>query len=345
MAAGKYLVAIPQSEFAASGPLAGWSATIQPVDAAADGANDGNVRPGGGMTSATITVGGTAPVGESPNNADDLADGRTDLTIDFGLSQWSLGNQLWFDTVENGIFEPGEEGIANAVLYLYVDVNDDGKADDADGDGKLTAVDAVATTTSDAAGRYRFDGLGAGTYIVAVADSTMRGQLKDWTVSRFSRIVEPGVDNDSNATGWVEWQVHTAPIRIGDGPAVDLTLDLGFEPQFIPPIVWPDFDLTGFGNRTSFGGGGAPGFFSPGFGDGFDDFDGFDGFDGFDDFGDIDLFETDESFDFVGDEFFDSPTGPLAYTGSNSRTLVSWAAMLIVFGAVLVGVSREPDED
>jgi hypothetical protein len=195
-------------------------------------------------------------------------------------------------------------------------------------------------TTADAKGRYRFDGLGAGTYIVAVADVTMRGTLGDWAISRFSRSAYSDRDDDSNAAGWSGLHVLSLPVRMGDGDRVNLTVDFGFELAEVEPIVWPQTDLTGFNNPTTFAPTNEPTFFGPTVGEDLTDFESF---------GDVDLFEEGEdlgeSFDFVEAAFFeDDPEGPLAFTGSNSRTLVSWAAMLIVFGAVLVGVSREPDE-
>ena len=337
---GQYLIAIPRSEFTGQGPLAGWSTTIRPSDLDPDGTNNGRLRSDGGVTSATIVVSGTGPLAEAPNNAGDLPDTRTNLTVDFGLAHWSLGNQVWFDTVENGLFDAGEQGVGGARLHLYADANQDGRPDDVNADGALNAVDALATTIADDRGRYRFDGLGAATYLVAVADTTMRGQLGDWAISRFSRAVEPGRDNDSNAAGWNGFQVLSSPIRLGEGPAVDLTLDFGFELAETAPIVWPDVDLTGFNNPTWTYGGNEPAFFGPGLDDDLTSFD---------DFGDVDIFGGDDpfgadGFDFVDDAFFeDNPAGPIAYTGANTRTLVSWAAMLIVFGAVLVGVSREPE--
>ena len=61
-----------------------------------------------------------------------LAPGEVNRTIDAGLvtaaGNLALGDQVWMDTNNNGIFEPqnGEMGIDGVRLDLYLDANNDG---------------------------------------------------------------------------------------------------------------------------------------------------------------------------------------------------------------------------
>ena len=82
----------------------------------------------------------------------------------------AIGDTVWIDANANGIQEPGEPGISGVDLTLYT-VGADGKCGTADDT-------AVATTTTDANGRYRFDAVPGGTYCVDVVDATVPAGLK-----------------------------------------------------------------------------------------------------------------------------------------------------------------------
>ncbi|HEX5720334.1 MAG TPA: IPTL-CTERM sorting domain-containing protein [Thermoanaerobaculia bacterium] len=115
-----------------------------------------------------------APNGVTPNVI--LAPSEVNLTLDAGLvtatGTLALGDQVWFDTDNDGVFEPqdGELGIDNVRLNLYLDDN---------GDGQPTLDEYLATTTtltqSGFAGRYLFGNLAPGTYIVVVAPQSFAG--------------------------------------------------------------------------------------------------------------------------------------------------------------------------
>ena len=70
----------------------------------------------------------------------------------------SIGDEVFVDNNGNGIFDAGDEPLANITLTLYRDSNHDGVADGP----------AIATTSSDASGKYLFDNLGPDGYIVTV---------------------------------------------------------------------------------------------------------------------------------------------------------------------------------
>lgn len=98
-----------------------------------------------------------------------LASGDEDLRLDFGYN-WnpndkvvgSIGDRIWVDANADGKQDPGEPGIPNVTVNLYID---------AAGNGSYTTL--VATTTTDAAGLYIFPGLDAGAYVVRVDTNTL----------------------------------------------------------------------------------------------------------------------------------------------------------------------------
>ena len=85
-------------------------------------------------------------------------------------AEGAIGDTVWIDVNGDGIQEPGEPGISGVALVLK----------DAGLDGKCgTADDAqVATTTTDANGKYLFAAVPAGTYCVDVVDATVPAGLK-----------------------------------------------------------------------------------------------------------------------------------------------------------------------
>jgi hypothetical protein len=88
-------------------------------------------------------------------------------TADFGLQPGlppnldsSIGDLVWVDRNDNGVFDQGDEPISNVTVRLYLDL---------DASGTLTAGDIqVGAHVTDAAGAYLFTGLNAGDYLVAV---------------------------------------------------------------------------------------------------------------------------------------------------------------------------------
>jgi protocatechuate 3,4-dioxygenase beta subunit len=97
---------------------------------------------------------------ETTNTVDlDLEIGETNLLVDFGLicapPLGGLGNRVWLDENNDGVQDVGEVGLTNVVVTL-----------------KDSAGVVLGTTTTDAAGEYRFGGLSAQTYRVEVTIST-----------------------------------------------------------------------------------------------------------------------------------------------------------------------------
>ncbi len=88
--------------------------------------------------------------------------------VDFGYNRTeeagAIGDRVWFDADRDGILDSSESGLPLVTLELYED----------DGDGLYDAGDTlVASVETDINGRYRFDGLTAGTYFVDPDESTL----------------------------------------------------------------------------------------------------------------------------------------------------------------------------
>jgi SdrD B-like domain/PKD-like domain len=76
----------------------------------------------------------------------------------------SLGNQVWYDTNNNGTKDAGEAPIPMVTVNLYYDAN---------GDGSLTGAEQtpLSTTQTDATGLYLFENLKEGKYFVGIPSS------------------------------------------------------------------------------------------------------------------------------------------------------------------------------
>jgi len=144
---------------------------------------DSDAAPGNGVTQNVI-----------------LASGEVNLTVDAGLvsatGTLALGDQVWLDSDNDGVFEPqnGETGIDGVGLNLYLDDN---------GDGLPTLDEFLATTTtatsSGFAGLYRFNNLAPGTYIVVVDPQSFGGGgALSGLVSSTGNDPAPDPDDDVN---------------------------------------------------------------------------------------------------------------------------------------------------
>lgn len=98
--------------------------------------------------------------------------GTSRLDIDFGYVRapetGTIGDRVWYDADGQGDEDITEGGIANVLLGLYRDGNNNGTFE--------PGVDPlVATTTTASDGGYRFEGLAAGAYFVRVEDANFAG--------------------------------------------------------------------------------------------------------------------------------------------------------------------------
>ncbi len=168
---GTYTVYLPAKNFQAGGPLVGYVSSVgNGADESTDqdGDENGVDEPALATTGISSTVYVLSPnderTGEDQSNYTGyLDDDNVNFTADFGFytATLSLGDLVWFDGNNNGIFEPasGESGVAGVLMELY-------RAGDVP-----SATTALLTTTTNGAGRYLFSGLAEGRYFVHIPPS------------------------------------------------------------------------------------------------------------------------------------------------------------------------------
>ncbi|KNY05127.1 SdrD B-like domain-containing protein [Microbacterium sp. GCS4] len=277
---GDYVVSIPARNFAADGPLRDFlssTGSSAAFDAASNNADKGVDAPFPAVTGIrsgviALAPGTTGDVDEGAAGAG--AHGRfgdqfDNLTADFGfVPGLSLGNRLWFDSgtgdgeANNGRYDAGEAPVVGAVVELL---------DDA-GEPVLDADGEPITTTTDANGFYRFDGLTAGDYRVRVAASNFADgePLAGWFSSSPTSTdaeennADKGENSRTPATTGISSGVVTLShltAALGDvdagadgagghgpnGDAADLlTVDFGFTQAFaVGDFVWIDNNGNG----------------------------------------------------------------------------------------------------
>ena len=170
-----------------------------------------------------------------------LAPGEYNSTLDAGLiapsGTLAIGDQVWLDGNNNGIFEPqnGEVGIDGVRLDLYLDANGDG----------LPTLDEYAGSTftgtlAGFSGRYQFDNLAAGNYIVVVDPGNFSGSGPlAGLVSSTGNDPAPspngcadGVDKGTpigSLTGSLQFTLTNGETNCGSGgPNTNFTVDFGF---------------------------------------------------------------------------------------------------------------------
>ncbi len=176
-------------------------------------------------------------------------------TPTLGAGQLCLGNLVFKDLDNDGLFEPGDGdfGVSLVLVNLYRD----------DGDGLLDAGDLKLTSTAtDAGGRYSFCALEAGDYIVEVDPSNFSGgRLTDMPSSSGNEVggMAPDPDNDQDhddngqavagfgvASKAITLSPGTEPAGDGDGTSGNQTLDFGFRcPLCLGDTVFKDLDGDG----------------------------------------------------------------------------------------------------
>lgn len=163
------------------------------------------LEPSGEVTNEDVT-GGLGPDGDGEPN---IQPSNSDLTVDFGFYQpMSLGNVVWFDTNEDGLFNNAEAGIAGVEVYLYLETVDTVF------NGNETLVQVFDGTnyvnfdTTDANGYYLFDNLLAGQYWVqidagnfAVTGDPLFNHISTVPNNVSNPSIAPAPNTDSNDNG------------------------------------------------------------------------------------------------------------------------------------------------
>nr|MDQ3024767.1 carboxypeptidase regulatory-like domain-containing protein [bacterium] len=210
--------------------------------------------PGFGVASTAVTLLGN----NEPDTATDTDNRNGNLTVDFGFWDPTIGDQLWHDVDNDGVYEPnlGETGIPNVIVNLYRD----------DGDGVLTPADGapLATLVTDPDGRYVFDHLAEGDYIVQIDPINFTpGQPLAGYVSSTGNDVngsapdpDSDVNNDDNGNPTPDLGVVSKPVTLitdqepitdgDDSTNSNLSVDFGFYALvMVGDRVWYDNDGDG----------------------------------------------------------------------------------------------------
>ncbi|MBK8723139.1 MAG: DUF11 domain-containing protein [Saprospiraceae bacterium] len=196
------------------------------------------------FTPSTGTSGGTSR-DETDSDADittgktaitNLTAGEVDLTWDAGIiiptGLYKLGNFVWEDTNNNGMWDSGEKGFNNVVVNLYNDVNNDGIPQSSE---FVTTTNTI--TESGVDGIYHFDRLPAGDYLVQIPSQNFSGVLSGYTSSTGNDPApdpDDNVENDDNGTFVTGYGVISGTITLGataeplESGYSNQTVDFGF---------------------------------------------------------------------------------------------------------------------
>jgi hypothetical protein len=260
IAADTYRIRLAASNFTTGNVLFGFTSSgttssdpNDNIDNDDNGLQNGQLGNGGVIVSGPITLAdGTEPINDGDTN------NNTNLSLDFGLvpppaaNVLSLGNLVFRDTNNDGLFGIGETGIDGVVVELL----------DADSIPILGQ-----TTTTAGGGLYTFTGLATGSYRVRlVATNFTTGVLAGFTSSTTdSNDPNDNVNNDDNGvplgTLGTDGVVMSSLISLADGtePINDgdtnnnsnLTLDFGMVPAAatgsltVGDRVWNDTNNNG----------------------------------------------------------------------------------------------------
>ncbi len=246
------------TNFQAGGPLnglflTGANSTASSGDDEADDSDAFNTvnpsgSPAGTFPVISITTGGL---------------GENNHTFDIGLAAptatYSVGNFVWYDTDNDGVFDATEVGVAGISVSLI---------------NSLNAV--VATVTTDANGFYRFDGIAAGNYTARVnagnfgSGNTLQNYRSSTTTEANPNsdvdLNDNGIDNATPATNGIASGTVTVGVGAtepvaeneptngyGSGattgvssidPQANLTVDFSFFRLSLSGTVWNDGNPT-----------------------------------------------------------------------------------------------------
>ena len=184
--------------------------------------------------------------------------GQRDPTLDFGFvaKTYAVGDKVWIDTNHNGVQDGSEPPLAGVKVTLL------------DGDGTT-----VATTTTDAHGRYVFDNLPAGSYRVKfqltpaqAAKYTFTGQNKgavgtDSDANPSTGLTKTFVLDDSNTSLTTSYTDQKVAASQGIDPTWDagvILIDSGTTspPSTSPPSTSPGNGGSGTSPNNGGSGGG-----------------------------------------------------------------------------------------
>jgi hypothetical protein len=187
-----------------------------------------NYTPTTGTTSAsliyrTVTLTSAAPV---------------DLTADFGFTALAaIGNTIYWDANANGQLDWSEKGIPGVTVKLYLDLNDNGLADDVEITNKCATGANPCVTDSN--GKYLFSKLPASTHKYLVVVDTTSAPLVGKTLT-----ADP--DNDGAACNGIAGVCDNKTAQRLYAGTLFTGANFGYQPtNVIGDTVWADTNENG----------------------------------------------------------------------------------------------------
>ena len=230
LAAGDYVVEVsgPLGLVTSTGINGGLSGPFEPASDPDNDRNDddnGSLR-GTVVAAAAVTIGGTEPSddGQLSGLGDTTPNARSNYSVDFGFfTPASLGDKVYYDTNKDGIQDDSETGVANVTVRLL----------DAAGN-------EIARTQTNSDGRYVFENLIPGSYVVEFVPST----IPPCTQFTKQDVGDDAKDSDAGTNG------RTGATTLKAGDAVR-TVDAGVMcvRASLGDTVW--FDTNGNGQQDT----------------------------------------------------------------------------------------------
>ena len=193
----------------------------------------------------TVRVDPDVPAGNLVNMADVSAPGDRTTTNNHGeatttVALAGLGDYVWWDQNHDGVQTPGEPAFGGVTVHLY------------------HGAALAGTTTTDAAGYYRFDRLRPnttyGVCLDAPADSAPGGPLAGFELTGANAGADDALDSDA---ALLNGAPCIAPAATGPAGSFVPTYDFGFwKPAAIGDRVWQDANHNGIQNAGEPGVGG-----------------------------------------------------------------------------------------
>ena len=224
LAAGSYFVKIPT-------PSGDWPVAAPAVTLDNGVDNDSNGIQPAGYGGATHSPVFALALNTEPGSA---GSSNKEMTIDFGFcANMTIGNLVFSDLNNNGLFDAGETGVENVQVELYK------TTDNTVNNGDDVKVGSTFTTAAD--GLYSFTGLTIGKYFVKLTPPLSHPRR-----SSTSSSTDNGVDNDNNGitqsaaaapiySMLVNLGALTEPGNIAApfGSNNEFTIDFGLRPVFV----------------------------------------------------------------------------------------------------------------
>jgi uncharacterized repeat protein (TIGR01451 family) len=229
--------------------------------------DDNGVGSGSGVvTSNPITLVPGSAGATGANIVVNATGSTTNPTLDFGIFgdggqgggnlPVNLGNQVWFDTNNNGLLDAGEVGVPGVLVELYRDAN---------GNGVYDAGDVFSgTQTTIAGGYYTFTNLAPSTsatsmYLVVISSTnfTAGGPLVNYRNSdvTFPPSRNAADDNKNHGVTLPAFNVVASTaisLTSGNQPFTttnpgdsNWTIDFGFYTLSLGDLVWDDLNNNG----------------------------------------------------------------------------------------------------